>query len=121
MNNIVYNPSSKQELREILERNKSFVFIKFGSPTCAPCRTITPFLLDAFHKMPFHVICVSIDINESIEVFSFLKGKGVCNTIPTLLCYVKGNMTYTPDFTYSGADIEEISKLLDMVQPENLI
>jgi thiol-disulfide isomerase/thioredoxin len=112
---IIYNPSTKRELREILENNEAYVFIKIGSRNCSPCRSVAPVILDAFENMPFNVICVSIDIDESIEVFTFLKSKGWCNTIPALLCYKKGNPSYKPDYMYCGADIDEIEKILNLV------
>jgi NADH:ubiquinone oxidoreductase subunit F (NADH-binding) len=108
------SPLSKHTFRELLNNNNGFIFLKIGSKTCSPCRVITPFILEMFEKMPDNVHCICIDIDESIELFASLKKKEICNTIPSLLCYIKGNVSYIPDHMYSGTNIDEITKILNI-------
>jgi len=113
LNDIMY-PASKKQYRFLLERNPEFVVVKVGSQMCSPCKKITPFLTDAFHQLdPARVSCISLDMEASVEIFDYLKEKGVITTIPTLLLYNKGNASYIPDRQYSGADVDKILEIID--------
>jgi hypothetical protein len=50
------------------------------------------------------VVCADIDVDQSIDFYSFLKSKKMVNGIPVILCYKKGNVTFIPDDTITGAD-----------------
>ena len=57
-----------------------------------------------FATSPPEVVCADIDVDNSFDFYSFLKSKKMVNGIPVLLCYKKGNVTYIPDDTITGAE-----------------
>jgi hypothetical protein len=51
-----------------------------------------------------YVICCDIDVDESFDLYAFLKTKKMVNGIPAVLVYEKSNTSYIPDFSYVGGD-----------------
>lgn len=56
---------------------------------------------------------VLIDVDDSIDVYAFLKAKKIVPHIPTLLCYVKGNDHYTPDEVVFGANETHVGEFFE--------
>jgi hypothetical protein len=52
-----------------------------------------------------------VDIDESFELYGFLKAKKMINGVPAILVYYKNNTNYIPDDVVVGADPTQISKL----------
>jgi thioredoxin-like negative regulator of GroEL len=96
------------ENREIflssLHNNPGLIFVKFGADWCGPCKKIDEDVNRHFHSMPDTVQCAIIDIDQSIDVYAFLKSKKITQGIPTILCYYKGNTHYVPDDVITGSD-----------------
>ena len=58
--------------------------------------------------MPDNVQCAIIDVDESFDVYSFLKSKRMVNGIPAILAYYKGNVNYIPDNSITGSDRQQL-------------
>jgi thioredoxin 1 len=108
---------SKQVISEIdnrnsffllLENNPGLIIIKLGAKWCGPCKLIEKAVHGFFAMSPPEVICAEIDVDQSFDFYSFLKSKKMVNGIPVLLCYKKGNKTYIPDDSITGADSREL-------------
>lgn len=89
---------------KLLENNPGLVILKFGAKWCGPCATIKPFVEAFFASSPANVICGDLDVDENFDIYSFLKAKKMVNGIPVMLCYRKGNTTYIPDDSITGAN-----------------
>jgi hypothetical protein len=59
-------------------------------------------------KAPENVQNAIIDVDESFELYAFLKNKKMVNGIPAILAYYKGNLHYAPDDGVIGANNTEI-------------
>ncbi len=95
---------NRNKFLNLLEKNPGLIIIKLGAKWCGPCKRIKP-LVDAFFSIsPDEVICCEIDVDESFDLYSFLKSKKMVNGIPVMLCYKKGNKSYIPDDSITGAD-----------------
>lgn len=101
---IISQIESKNAFFHLLEHNPGLIILKFGASWCGPCKKIEPIVHGFFATSPDEVVCGDIDIDESFEVYAFLKNKKMVNGIPVMLCYKKGNETFIPDDSITGAD-----------------
>jgi len=96
---------SRQEFYQILLSNPGVVIIKFGAKWCAPCKLIEAQVKTLMDEMPVDkTVNAIIDVDESIDLYMFLKKKKMVGAIPTILCYKKGNTDFVPDDSVIGAD-----------------
>jgi thiol:disulfide interchange protein len=92
------------QFREYLQTNPGLIIIKFGADWCKPCQRIKQQVHDWFDRMPDTVQGFIIDVDESFEIYAFLKTKKMVNGVPAILCYDRGNVSYIPSDTIIGAD-----------------
>lgn len=107
---VITDVPSLDAFKEIMENNPGLVIIKLGAPWCGPCQVIAPDVKAMFDTMPSNVQCLSINIDDNVEFYSFLKKKRVVNGVPALLCYRRGNMSNVPDDYVIGANREKIKE-----------
>jgi thiol-disulfide isomerase/thioredoxin len=100
---------SLQDFSEILKQNDGIVVLKFGAEWCGPCKKIEQQVYAVFSQMPMNVQPIIVDVDESFELYAFLKSKKIVRSIPTLLCYEKGNVSYVPDDVVVGASVDEMN------------
>jgi thioredoxin 1 len=105
---IISEISNRQSFFLLLSNNPGLIILKFGAVWCGPCKRIAPVLEGFFATSPDNVICADIDVDESFDFYAFLKSKKMVNGIPVILCYKKGNETYIPDDSITGADPAEL-------------
>lgn len=106
---ISYIPN-RNVFMNLLEKNPGLIVIKFGAKWCAPCKRIKNVVHGFFASSPDDVLCCDIDVDESTDLYSFLKSKKMLNGIPALLCYKKGNTSFIPDDSILGADANELDQ-----------
>jgi thioredoxin-like negative regulator of GroEL len=94
---------SKDHFIRLLEKNPGLILLKMGASWCKPCKQIKPVVDAFFASSPDNVICCEIDIDESFEVYSYFKKKRMVNGVPVILCFKKGNTSYIPDDSITGA------------------
>ena len=51
-----------------------------------------------------NVLCCDLDVDECDDLYAMMKSKRMVNGIPVILCYKKGNTSYIPDDSVTGAD-----------------
>ena len=105
--------ASLADFKTLLETNPGLLFIKFGAEWCAPCQKIRPHIESWFERLPDHAQIVEVDIDESLEVYAFLKNKKMLNGVPTVLLYRQGNTNYPPDDAVSGADPKAVDQFFN--------
>jgi thiol-disulfide isomerase/thioredoxin len=97
---------SRDQFIRLLENNPGLIIVKLGATWCGPCKKIKPIVDGFFASSPDNVICCDIDVDESFDVYTYLKSKRMVNGIPALLCYKKDNKTYIPDDSITGSSPE---------------
>jgi thioredoxin 1 len=107
-------------LTEIVDRNAFFthldnnpgaIIIKFGAEWCGPCKKIEGLVHQWMERLPASIQSFIVDIDESFDIYAFLKTKKMVNGIPAILVYYKGNISYIPDDFVSGTIVEDINAL----------
>jgi thiol:disulfide interchange protein len=93
-----------KQFSEYLNANPGLIIIKFGADWCVPCKRIEKQVHDWFARMPATVQGFIVDVDESFELYAFLKTKKMVNGIPAILCYDQGNVSYIPSDSIIGAD-----------------
>jgi thiol-disulfide isomerase/thioredoxin len=98
-----------QGFLDLLKINQGIIILKFGAEWCGPCKKIEQQVYAGFNQMPINVQPIIVDVDESFELYAFLKSKKMVRSIPTLLSYEKGNISYVPNDVVVGANIDEIN------------
>jgi len=103
-----------QQLFQHLKCATKTTIVKLGASWCQPCKQIEPVFFrwvehcrDLFHW-------VVVDIDESYELYGFLKGKRTIHGIPAFLVYYvkpSSEITYVPDDLLVGANRGELEEL----------
>ena len=95
---------SREHFTSLLEKNPGLVIIKMGATWCGPCKKIKPIVDAFFASSPDNVICCEIDVDESVDLYTYFKGKRMVNGIPVIMCFKRGNTSYIPDDSITCAD-----------------
>ena len=95
---------SRNDFINLLKVNPGLIIIKFGATWCGPCKQIKHVVEGFFATSPPTVICADLDIDESFDLYAYLKSKRMVNGIPAMVCYKKDNMTFIPDDSVTGAE-----------------
>ena len=94
----------REQFYALLRRNPGLVVIKFGAEWCGPCHRIRPEVEEFFASSPDNVICADLDVDVCFNMYSLLKSARMVNGVPALVAYKKGNVSYIPDASITGAD-----------------
>jgi len=100
---------NRNHFAELLKQNPGLFIIKFGADWCGPCKKIEGLVNEWFNKTNNKVQCALIDVDESFDIYAFLKSKKMVNGIPAILCYYKDNHNYVPDDVVIGADVAQVN------------
>jgi thioredoxin 1 len=107
---IVSSFSSRQDFLNLLSKNPGLVILKLGATWCGPCKRIKPVVDAFFASSPDSVVCCDVDVDESFDLYAYLKSKKMVNGVPVIMCYKKGNTSFIPDDSITGADPAELDK-----------
>jgi thioredoxin-like negative regulator of GroEL len=101
---IISGFENRQAFLDLLKVNPGLVIIKLGATWCGPCKQIAHIVEAFFASSPKNVICADIDVDESIDLYAYLKQRRMVNGIPVMLMYKKGNYDFAPDDSVTGAN-----------------
>ena len=101
---IISSFEHRNDFIKLLDVNPGLVVVKLGATWCGPCKKIAPIVEAFFASSPKNVVCADIDVDESVDLYAFLKAKKMVNGIPVMLCYKKGNVSFAPDDAVTGAE-----------------
>ena len=87
------------------------VVLKFTAEWCGPCKQIEPLVSKYFSNLiNKNYICLTIDIEESFDVYMYLKSKKMVSAVPTILYYSKDNTCcYAPSNSVVGANEKNVN------------
>ena len=99
----------------LLKQNKGLMIFKFTADWCKPCKSIKNHVNSCVSMLPMSVTCCDIDIDDSFDLYAFLKSKKQVSGIPCLLAYKQGNVSFASDISVSGSNIENINHFFGSV------
>lgn len=111
---IINEIPSMNDFRKLLQNNPGVIVIKFGATWCAPCKKVEPAVKHSMSQMPDTVQCVVVDVDESFEVYAYMKNKKMVNGIPALVAYYKENDSFIPDEFCSGSNVDNINAFFEI-------
>ena len=85
------------------------VLVDFWAEWCGPCKRCEEIVQKCMDQMPNTIQCLVLDVDDSFELYAFLKSKKIVTSIPTIVCYEKGNTSYIPNDVVVGADHNQIN------------
>jgi len=92
---------------------KKFI-VRFTAGWCKPCKTISPTIDRLVELLPESTGYVVVNIDESNDLYSFLKSKHVIGGVPTVSAYYSERdpdvMFYLPDDQVSGTDVGTVER-----------
>ena len=62
-----------------------------------------------------NIICFDLDVDEMFDIYSYFKKNKLVNGIPAIFAYKKGNESFVPDYSVSGANISNIDKFFNNI------
>ena len=105
--------NSRHDFIDLQKKNPGLIILKLGATWCGPCKRIQPSLNTFFSFCPDTIICCDVDIDESTDLYIYLKSKKMVNGVPAILVYKKNNTSYIPDDSVVGSDLNELNKLFN--------
>lgn len=112
---IIEREISRQEFQSLLSSERGPVVIKFGADWCGPCKQSREFTHFMMEQLPNGIICLDIDVDESFDLYAWMKSKKQVNGIPAILAYNSGNAGPGADASVSGSNQDEIKYFFDEV------
>jgi thiol-disulfide isomerase/thioredoxin len=112
---------TRNELADMVARNdRGIIVVKFGAVWCGPCKKIEPHVNVAMAQMPPNVYCYLVDIDNSVDLYAFLKAKKVVSGVPSILAYYPGSVLIAPEHRVVGADSIAIDQFFGCVYNDAL-
>jgi len=101
------------EMPLVLQNNVNLVILRLTAAWCGPCKRVEPVIEAWPYRGADDIAFYNLDIDQNVEIYSFLKSKRRVNGVPALLCYARGNISVIPDEFVSSGDINDVVRFFD--------
>jgi thiol-disulfide isomerase/thioredoxin len=103
----------RQEFANVINENNGILIFKFGAEWCGPCGRIKSLVSNRVSQLAPNQKFFEIDVDDSFDLYAFLKSKKIVQSIPTILAYYKENKTFVPDKVVIGANTDDVNHFFD--------
>ena len=100
---------TRNDFLNLLKTNPGIMIFKFGAEWCKPCQEIKGLIDTLTLNLPENIVFYDVDVDESFDLYAFMKTKKMVRGIPTILRYNAGNDSYISDDSISGTNEKEIT------------
>jgi len=107
---------SRNEFFQLLAANHPSMVVKFTASWCGPCKRIDPIVKQFFRQNSASILCCYLDIDNNLDLYSFMKRKKMANGVPTLLYYASNNHEYIPTSSISGSDENQVRQFFNNIK-----
>tara|TARA_B100001094_G_C18097035_1_gene753546 strand:- start:14 stop:361 length:348 start_codon:yes stop_codon:yes gene_type:complete len=108
---------SIEDFKAVIAENNGCVLMKFSADWCGPCKKIAPYIQEKIANLGNKGLqYLEIDIDESCDLFIYLKKKKMVTKVPTFLLYKGNNQSEFCDFSVIGTDVGEIDAMFKMIE-----
>lgn len=104
----------RNDFLKVLENNDKLVIFKFTAEWCKPCQLIKKEVDAHFEIMKSYSIkCYEVNVDESFDLFAYMKTKKMIKGIPVLMAYKVGSISFAPDDSVVGANLDDINDFFE--------
>ena len=107
---------TRDDFYNILKENTGIVIFKFGATWCRPCQIANPFIEARLKSLDDRVNYMTLDVDESFDLYGHLQSKKMVSGIPAMLAYVKGNTDYVSNYCVMSCKSDEINRFFDHIE-----
>lgn len=105
MSRVVEASLDRAEFQSLISKNLDGILVfKLGADWCGPCKRSRPLVHSLAEQMPRNVSVIDVDVDESFDLYAWLKSRKQVNGIPALLAYYPGNETFASNYSATGGD-----------------
>ena len=99
---------SLEDLQNAVASNNGMLILKFGASWCKPCKKIKPHISAYINKLSDKYTIYDLDIDESLNLYSWCKTKKLLGGIPSMIAWHHTNKGAIPDVLVSSSAEKEI-------------
>jgi len=110
--------------------NNEYTVIKFYADWCAPCKAVGPKVhkmitekYEQFKNVENKFIFLELDVDESFDLYAYLKSKKMVRGIPTIFVYKREiymksdpSHIFIPQASIAGTNEKEIQGVINMIK-----
>lgn len=102
---------NRKDFLNLLEKNNSTLIVFFTSMDCKPCSEIKPYIHKKITEIGHPYLL--LDRTKHSDIFAALLSKKQLKGVPSLLAYVKNNVSFIANLSISGTNESEIDYFFD--------
>jgi len=105
---------NREELQRRIALNESVLIVFITATWCDPCKLIKPYVEEKLKHGDYD--CLYLDVDRDADSYAALKSKKQFKGVPTLLGYIKGNVSLVSDIGISGTNTNEIDCFFESLE-----
>lgn len=103
---------TRAELLEAIAENRGTLVVKVGAAWCGPCKRIQEPWSAFADGAPDGVAAISVDCDQSPDLYAFLRGKRMVTGLPTIMAWQFPSHEIACTASLSGGDPEKVAEFL---------
>lgn len=106
---IIKFSGDRSDFEVVMKNNPGILIFKFTAEWCVPCKKIKEYSYKKSNELPEYIKLLEVDVDESFDIYAFLKHKKMVNGIPVFLAYAK-DVNEAPVASVMGTNLPDIEE-----------